>query len=143
MTFYGGGVTEGRFGFGALVDEAPALQAPWLGLYGDLDHAIPVAGVEELRVAAAKSGQPTEIVRYPDAGHGFNCDQRQSYHEPSATRRLAAHGRVVRSSPPVSSPARAGNRREFDRGSPDLHRRFRFVSYGRTRGRDIDRRRHP
>ena len=85
VTFYGGGVTEGRFGFGALVDEAPALKAPWLGLYGDLDHAIPVAGVEELRIAAAKSGQPTEIVRYPDAGHGFNCDQRQSYHESSAT----------------------------------------------------------
>jgi carboxymethylenebutenolidase len=84
VTFYGGGVTEGRFGFGALIDEAPGLKASWLGLYGDLDTAIPVAGVEELRVAAAKSGQPTEIVRYPDAGHGFNCDQRASYHEPSA-----------------------------------------------------------
>jgi carboxymethylenebutenolidase len=85
VTFYGGGVTEGRFGFGSLVDEAPRLRAPWLGLYGDLDTGIPVAGVEELRIAAAKSGQPTEIVRYPDAGHGFNCDQRDSYHEPSAT----------------------------------------------------------
>ena len=48
-------------------------------------HGIPVAGVEELRTAAAKSGQPTEIVRYPEAGHGFNCDRRDSYHEPSAT----------------------------------------------------------
>ncbi len=85
VTFYGGGVTEGRFGFGALVDEAPGLQAPWLGLYGDLDKGIPVEGVEELRIAAARSGQPTEIVRYPEAGHGFNCDQRESYHEPSAT----------------------------------------------------------
>ena len=85
VTFYGGGVTEGRFGFGSLVDEAPGLRAPWLGLYGDLDQGIPVAGVEELRISAAKSGQPTEIVRYPDAGHGFNCDRRGSYHEPSAT----------------------------------------------------------
>jgi carboxymethylenebutenolidase len=85
VTFYGGGVTEGRFGFGALVDEAPGLRAPWLGLYGDLDTGIPVEGVEELRIAAARSGQSTEIVRYPDAGHGFNCDQRESYHEPSAT----------------------------------------------------------
>jgi carboxymethylenebutenolidase len=24
------------------------------------------------------------VVRYPDAGHGFHCDQRESYHEPSA-----------------------------------------------------------
>jgi carboxymethylenebutenolidase len=85
VTFYGGGVTDGRFGFGSLVDEAPSLRAPWLGLYGDLDQGIPVAGVEELRTSAARSGQPTEIVRYPDAGHGFNCDQRASYHELSAT----------------------------------------------------------
>jgi carboxymethylenebutenolidase len=82
---YGGGVTEGRFGFGSLVDEASGLRAPWLGLYGDLDQGIPVADVEQLRTAVATSEQPTEIVRYPDAGHGFNCDQRGSYHEPSAT----------------------------------------------------------
>jgi carboxymethylenebutenolidase len=84
VTFYGGGVSAGRFGFGALVDEAPALQTPWLGLFGDLDEGIPVDEVEQLRVAAASSGQPTEVVRYPDAGHGFHCDQRSSYHEPSA-----------------------------------------------------------
>jgi carboxymethylenebutenolidase len=28
---------------------------------------------------------PTEIVRYPDADHGFHCDARDSYHEASAT----------------------------------------------------------
>ena len=84
VTFYGGGVTEGRFGFGPLVEEAKHLRAPWLGLFGDEDHAIPVDAVEALRVAAASSGQPTEIVRYAEAGHGFHCDQRGSYHEPSA-----------------------------------------------------------
>jgi carboxymethylenebutenolidase len=85
VTFYGGGIADGRFGFGPQTDEAPALRAPWLGLYGDLDHGIPIDDVEQLRTAAATSGQPTEVVRYPDAGHGFNCDQRGSYHEPSAT----------------------------------------------------------
>jgi carboxymethylenebutenolidase len=85
VTFYGGGIADGRFGFGPQTDEAPALRAPWLGLYGDLDHGIPVDDVEQLRTAAATSGQPTEVVRYPDAGHGFNCDQRGSYHEPSAS----------------------------------------------------------
>jgi len=84
VTFYGGGVKEGRFGFPPLVEEAPKLRAPWLGLYGDLDQGIPVADVEELRAAAAASGQPTEVVRYPEAGHGFHCDQRDSYHAPSA-----------------------------------------------------------
>ncbi|MDQ1516188.1 MAG: carboxymethylenebutenolidase [Actinomycetota bacterium] len=84
VTFYGGGVTEGRFGFGPLVEEATHLRAPWLGLYGDLDQGIPVDGVEQLRAAAASSGQETEIVRYPEAGHGFHCDQRDSYEPKSA-----------------------------------------------------------
>ena len=84
VSFYGGGVTEGRFGFGPLVEEATRLRSPWLGLYGDLDQGIPVEQVEELRAAAATSGQPTEVVRYPEAGHGFHCDQRDSYHQASA-----------------------------------------------------------
>jgi carboxymethylenebutenolidase len=84
VTFYGGGVAEGRFGFPSLIEAAPSLQAPWLGLYGDLDTGIPVDDVELLRIAAASSSQVTELVRYADAEHGFNCDRRSSYHEASA-----------------------------------------------------------
>jgi carboxymethylenebutenolidase len=85
VTFYGGGVAEGRFGSPPLVEMAPGLQTPWLGLFGDEDQGIPVDQVEALRVAAAKAPVPTEIVRYPGAGHGFHCDARpDSYHEPSA-----------------------------------------------------------
>ncbi|MCU1502249.1 MAG: putative hydrolase [Ilumatobacteraceae bacterium] len=84
VTFYGGGVTQGRFGFPAMVDAAAKLRCPWLGLFGDLDTGIPVDEVEALRAAAATSSHVTEIVRYPDAGHGFNCDVRASYHQPSA-----------------------------------------------------------
>jgi carboxymethylenebutenolidase len=85
VSFYGGGVMEGRFGFGPLVEEAARLRAPWLGLYGDLDRGIPVDHVERLRAAAASSGQPTELVRYPDAGHGFHCDPRPAYHPQRAS----------------------------------------------------------
>ena len=84
VTFYGGGVTTGRFGFAPLVEEATGLRAPWLGLYGDLDTGIPVAEVEQLRTAAASSGQETEVVRYEDAAHGFHCDERLSHHPSSA-----------------------------------------------------------
>ena len=84
VTYYGGGVTKGRFGMPALVDLAPRLTVPWLGLYGDLDDGISVDEVESLRVAAASSGALTEIVRYADAEHGFNCDRRASYHAASA-----------------------------------------------------------
>ncbi|MCU1397339.1 MAG: carboxymethylenebutenolidase [Acidimicrobiales bacterium] len=84
VTFYGGGVAAGRFGFPSLVELAPRLTVPWLGLYGDLDTGIPVDDVEALRAAAATSSAATEIVRYPNAEHGFNCDRRPSFHAESA-----------------------------------------------------------
>jgi carboxymethylenebutenolidase len=84
VTFYGGGIAQGRFGFPPQTEVAAQLQTPWLGLYGDLDQGIPPDQVERLRAAVATAGVPTEIVRYPDAAHGFNCDERDSYHEPSA-----------------------------------------------------------
>jgi len=76
VTFYGGGVAQGRFGMSPLVELAPGLQTPWLGLYGDKDAGIPVEDVEALRGALSAATVPAEIVRYPDAGHGFHCDQR-------------------------------------------------------------------
>ena len=84
VTFYGGGVGEGRFGYPSCIDAAPDLKAPWLGLYGDRDQGIPVDEVEALRVAVKPLAVDTEIVRYPDADHGFHCDVRDSYHAESA-----------------------------------------------------------
>jgi carboxymethylenebutenolidase len=84
VTFYGGGIASGRFGTPSQIELAPDLVAPWLGLYGDLDQGIPVEEVEALREAAAKASVPTEVVRYPDAEHGFHCDARSSFHPPSS-----------------------------------------------------------
>ena len=84
VTFYGGGVTQSRFGFPPLFDLAPTLQTPWLGLFGDLDASIPTAEVEGLEKALVNVSVDTEVVRYPDANHGFHCDARDSYHEASA-----------------------------------------------------------
>jgi carboxymethylenebutenolidase len=84
--FYGGGiVAAGRFPLPALVEEAGRLQTPWLGLFGDLDAGIPVDHVERLREALdATAPVDHDIVRYPDAGHGFHCDARDSFHAESA-----------------------------------------------------------
>jgi carboxymethylenebutenolidase len=84
VTFYGGGIAEGRFGAPALLDLAPDLKTPWLGCYGDQDKGIPVEQVEQLRDAVSHAPVDAEIVRYPDAGHGFHCDARSAYHEHSA-----------------------------------------------------------
>jgi len=92
--FYGGGIaSKGALPFAALIDEVPSLRTPWLGLFGDQDAGIPVEDVERLRDALRAAPVPTEVVRYPDAGHGFHCDVRADYHEASArdawTRTLA------------------------------------------------------
>lgn len=83
--FYGGGIVTGRSeSMPSLVGGAPALQTPWLGLFGDKDATIPIEDVETLRAALKEASVDTEIVRYPNADHGFHCDQRASYEPDSA-----------------------------------------------------------
>jgi carboxymethylenebutenolidase len=84
VTFYGGGVEQGRFGLPSLIELAPSLQSPWLGCYADKDANISVESVERLREAATHSVVATEVVRYEDADHGFHCDDRPNVFHPSA-----------------------------------------------------------
>jgi carboxymethylenebutenolidase len=69
-----------------LVDE---LKAPVLGLYGGKDQGIPVESVEQMRAALKKSkskdARASEIIVYPEAGHGFHADYRPSYNKEAAT----------------------------------------------------------
>lgn len=83
--FYGGGiVSKGYLPFDPLIDEAPRLQTPWLGLFGDEDAGIPVEDVEQLRTALAGAPVPCEVVRYPGAEHGFHCDVRDAHNADAA-----------------------------------------------------------
>lgn len=83
--FYGGGITEANvLSETALMEEAGTIKTPWLGLFGDLDTMIPIDGVEQLRAELEAAPVDTDVVRYADAGHGFHCDARDSYHEESA-----------------------------------------------------------
>lgn len=76
VSFYGGGVREGRFGMPPLVELARELVTPWLGLYGEADEGIPMDDVDALRSAAGAAKVPTEVISYPGAQHGFHCDDR-------------------------------------------------------------------
>ena len=68
--YYGGGVT-------GLADERP--NCPVQLHFGDQDQSIPIADVRKMMAAHPE----IPVFIYP-AGHGFNCDQRQSYHAESA-----------------------------------------------------------
>lgn len=85
-SYYGGGVATGRFGLESLLDLAPSLQCPWTGFYGDLDKGIPVDQVEALRNATDATGVATDIVRYENADHGFNCDGRPAVFNEAASK---------------------------------------------------------
>jgi len=69
--YYGGAVAE-------FADEQP--RCPVLIHWGETDASIPKEHWEKLK--AAHPAVPQHV--YP-AGHGFSCDERGSYHEPSAT----------------------------------------------------------
>jgi len=81
VTFYGGGLAQGRFGFASGLELAASLRTPWLGLYGDRDLGIPVDDVERVRSIVAGAPVAAEVVRYPEGQHGFNCDDRPAVYD--------------------------------------------------------------
>jgi carboxymethylenebutenolidase len=79
------------------LDVAGGLNAPVLGLYGAKDTGIPLESVERMRAALkdskSKAARRSEIIVYPEAGHGFHADYRPSYNREAAAdgwRRLQA-----------------------------------------------------
>ena len=66
------------------VDIAAKLRAPVLGLYGGKDTGIPQDTIEKMRAAIKAAGGKSEIIVYPDAGHGFNADYRPGYDKSAA-----------------------------------------------------------
>ncbi|WP_305093498.1 dienelactone hydrolase family protein [Prescottella sp. R16] len=53
----------------ALLDAAPRLKAPWLGLYGTDDPHTPADHIEQLRDAVARADVAANIVDYPGLAH--------------------------------------------------------------------------
>jgi carboxymethylenebutenolidase len=71
--------TVGYYGGGIADMKAEQPNCPVMLHFGEQDHAIPLEGVRAVQAAHPK----VPVFIYP-AGHGFNCDQRGSYHEDSA-----------------------------------------------------------
>jgi carboxymethylenebutenolidase len=70
--YYGGQIAKNA-------DEKP--KVPTQLHFGEKDASIPMSDVETIK---QKRGGDCEIYVYPDAQHGFNCDERGSYNEPAA-----------------------------------------------------------
>ncbi|MFZ5654435.1 MAG: dienelactone hydrolase family protein [Pseudomonadota bacterium] len=75
--FYGGGIPRH-------LEQAEAIRCPLLLFFGDRDPLIGADQVQAIEERLRALGKDYRIQRYADAGHGFFCDHRSSYHAPSA-----------------------------------------------------------
>lgn len=92
VTFYGGGIGAPRWkGVPAGLESGGEIRCPWLGLYGDKDRSITVDDVERLRGIVTATGYPTNIVRYPNAGHAFANDPESKHYVADAAADSWAH----------------------------------------------------
>jgi carboxymethylenebutenolidase len=78
------------------IDRVAGLRAPVLGLYGGKDaYAAEVPAMRAALASAHKRG--SELIVYPDAGHGFHADYRASYNRADAEdgwARMLAHFKI-------------------------------------------------
>ncbi len=66
------------------LDIAGKLHCPVLGLYGGLDQGITADSRAQMESALVQAHDPSKIVVYPDAGHGFHADYRPGYNAKDA-----------------------------------------------------------
>ena len=78
VSFYGGGISDGP------MKKTAGIHCPMLLLFGGLDKHIPMAQVDVIRGTLKAADKRAEVVVYPDADHGFFCDERASYNEQAA-----------------------------------------------------------
>jgi len=85
-SFYGGGIAApaGPGGAPATIGRTGKLRGKLLCLFGGKDAFIPKSQVDAIRAALAKHGVRHEVVVYPEADHGFFCDQRGTYQKAAA-----------------------------------------------------------
>ena len=75
--FYGGGISNH-------LNQAGNIKCPMLLFFADQDGFIPLEQVQQVDDKLQELGKDYRIKRYADADHGFFCNQRASYHKPSA-----------------------------------------------------------
>ncbi|MFA9202126.1 MAG: dienelactone hydrolase family protein, partial [Candidatus Nanopelagicaceae bacterium] len=85
-SFYGRGITTFTPGGGPpSVSRTADIKGKIYLFFGDEDQSIPLEHVEEVRAALQQHQILHQIWQYPGAGHGFNCNRRDSYNPTAAT----------------------------------------------------------
>jgi carboxymethylenebutenolidase len=80
-SYYGGGIAapEGPGGAAATLSRTPRIRGRIECYFGGKDLLIPAEQVEAIRAALAEADIDHDVQVYPDADHGFHCDQRATF----------------------------------------------------------------
>jgi carboxymethylenebutenolidase len=81
VPYYGGGIPMGNPSPLARTGE---IQCPMYLFFGAKDQLIPLNQVEQIKAELSAKKVTFQLEVYPDAGHGFFCDERASYNEKAA-----------------------------------------------------------
>lgn len=81
LAFYGGGIPMGK---PSPLERTGEIQCPVYMFFGGKDPLIPQEHVEKINQALTDSRKSFMIKVYPEATHGFFCNERESYHPDSA-----------------------------------------------------------
>ena len=81
VPYYGGGITMGN---PSPLSRTGEIKCPMYLFFGAKDQLIPMDQVDQINSELATKKVPFQMKIYPEAGHGFFCDERGSYNEKSA-----------------------------------------------------------
>ena len=86
VAFYGGGILRARpnIALTPLIEDAGLIRQPILLIFGGQDQSIPPEDVKAIDERLTALGKAHRVVTLPDGGHGFACDDRAAYHQPSS-----------------------------------------------------------
>jgi carboxymethylenebutenolidase len=81
VAFYGGGIPAGN---PSPLAQTGEVACPIYLFFGGKDPLIPMDHVNQVKTKLNEERKKFTLDVYPEATHGFFCDERPSYHEPSA-----------------------------------------------------------
>jgi carboxymethylenebutenolidase len=81
VPYYGGGIPMGN---PSPLSRTGEIKCPMYLFFGAKDQLIPMDHVGQINTELTTKKVPFQMKIYPEAGHGFFCDDRASYHEKSA-----------------------------------------------------------
>ncbi len=81
VPYYGGGIPLGN---PSPLSRTGEIKCPMYLFFGAKDQLIPMDQVDQINTELTGKKVAFQMKIYPEAGHGFFCDERGSYHEKSA-----------------------------------------------------------